>query len=44
MCVDSMACTFDFSCINPGAGEELYACDEIPPEFISPCSDHVDQN
>ena len=28
---------------TPDAGEELYACDEIPSEITSPCSDHVDQ-
>ena len=43
-CVGSMACTFDFNCIDPDADEELYSCDEIPSEIISPCSDHVDQN
>ena len=36
--------TFDFNCIDPDAGGEMYACDEIPSEIISPCSDHVDQN
>ena len=44
MCVDSMACTFDFNCIDPDADEELYACDEIPSAIASPCSDNVDQN
>ena len=43
-CVDRMACTFDFNCIDPDAGEGLYACDEIPSEITSLCSDHVDQN
>ena len=43
-CVDSMACTFGFNCIDPDAGDELYACDEIPSEIIPACSDHGDQN
>ena len=44
-CVDSMACTsLGFNCIDPDAGDERYACDEIPSEITSPCSDHVHQN
>ena len=43
-CVESMACTFDFNYIDRDAGEELYACDEIPSEITSPCPDHVDQS
>ena len=43
-CVGSMACTSGFNCIDPDAGDELYACDEIPLEIASPCSDHIDQN
>ena len=43
-CIDSMACTFNFNCIDPDAGDEMYACDEIPSEITSPCSDHGDQN
>ena len=39
----SMACTFYSSCVDPDAGEELYACDQIPLEITSPCSDHVDE-
>ncbi|CAN0240601.1 unnamed protein product, partial [Ascophyllum nodosum] len=36
-------CTFDFDCINPGAGDELYGCD-IPSAVTSPCSQHIEQN
>ena len=44
-CVRSMACTLSgFNCIDADAGDEMYACDEIPSEITSPCSDHVDQN
>ena len=43
-CIDSMACTFNFNCLDPDARDELYACDEIPSEITSLCSDHVVQN
>ena len=43
-CIDSIACSFDFNCIDPDAGDELYACDEMPSEITSPCPDHADQN
>ena len=43
-CVDSMVCTSGFNCIDPDADDELYACDEIPSEITSPCSDDVEKN
>ena len=43
-CIDSMACTFNFNCLDPDAGDELYACHEIPSEITSPCSDDVEKN
>ena len=42
-CVNSIACTLDFNCADPGAGEELYGC-KIPWGILSPCSDDVEQN
>ena len=42
-CADSMMCTSGFNCIDPDAGDELYACDEIPSEITSPCSDDVEK-
>ena len=43
-CIDDTACTSGFNCIDPDAGNELYACNEIPSDIISPCSDTVEQN
>ena len=43
-CVDSMTCTSGFNCIDLDAGDELYACDEIPSDITSPCSDDVEKN
>ena len=42
-CVGSMACTFDFNCIDLDAGDELYACHELPSDITSPCSDDVEK-
>ena len=42
-CADNAICTFDFDCINPGAGDELYGCD-IPSAVTPPCSQHIEQN
>ena len=43
-CIDSMACTFNFNCLDPDARDELYACHEIPSDITSPCSDDVEKN
>ena len=43
-CVGSMACTSGFNCIDLDAGDELYACHEIPSDITSPCSDDVEKN
>ena len=42
-CVNSTACTLDFNCADPAAGDELYEC-KIPWVILSPCSDDVEQN
>ncbi|CAN0273456.1 unnamed protein product, partial [Ascophyllum nodosum] len=42
-CVGSMVCTSGFNCIDPDAGDEQYACDEIPSEITSPCSGDVEK-
>ena len=43
-CVRSMTCTSGFDCIDPDAGDELYACHEMPSDISSPCSDDVEKN
>ena len=42
-CVGSMTCTSGFNCIDLDAGDELYACHEIPSDITSPCSDDVEK-
>ena len=42
-CVNSTACTLDFNCADPGAGDELFEC-KMPWVMLSPCSDDVEKN
>ena len=41
-CANRTSCTFDFHCIDPNAGDELYGC-QRPPATVPPCSSDVKQ-
>ena len=42
--VNSIACTLDFNCVDPDAGDELYECKNMSLVMLSPCSDDVEKN
>ena len=41
-CANRSSCIFDFDCIDPNAGDELYDC-QRPPATVPPCSSDVKQ-